>query len=254
MPRAMETLEYGPLEEHLLDYYEAESPETKPLFIFFHGGGLEGGDRRSGSEKNFTYLRKRGFSTASADYRLYPKVSFPDFILDAALCVNWCRENLKYSELYIGGSSAGAYLSMMLAFDKHYLGEYGINADDKEQISGYFFDAGQPTVHFNILRERGLDTRLIRVDEAAPVYYINEAKSPDTLPRYQLLVSDNDMMCRFEQNRMLYKTMLYFGYPTEKVRFKLVMGYSHCEYCDAVDVDNKPLYSKFIEQFILNKH
>ncbi len=246
-------LQYGPLKEHRLDYYETDGSENKPLFVFFHGGGLEGGDRGNGRDPVFTYLSGRGISVVTADYRMFPTAHFPDFVLDAARCVGWCRENLHYSELYIGGSSAGGYLTMMLAFAKHYLAEYGIAADDKAQVTGYYCDAGQPTVHYNILRDRGLDTRLIRVDEAAPVYYINEAKSPEKLPRYEITVSDNDMVCRLEQNRMLYRTMLYFGYPEDKVKFTLMKGFGHCGYCGVIDEDGLPLYGKMIERFILNK-
>ena len=48
---------------------------------------------------------------------------------------------------------------MMLCMDVRYLAAHGIDARDRSQIAGYFCDSGQPTVHFNILRERGIDTR-----------------------------------------------------------------------------------------------
>ena len=43
---------------------------------------------------------------------------------------------------------------------------------DTDFISGYISDSAQMTTHFNVLRERGLDTRLERIDEAAPLFYL----------------------------------------------------------------------------------
>ena len=138
---------------------------------------------------------------------------------------------------------------MMLAFDAHYLGKHGIDAYDRNQIAGYFFDAGQPTTHFNVLRERGLDTRLVRVDEAAPLYFIEEPKSPENLPKYEFVVADNDMAGRLEQTELLCRTMFHVGYPDELVTFTYMEGYGHTGYCGVVK-DGKSLYAEMIKTFI----
>ena len=217
---------YGKLSEQKLDYYKTENAESSPLFVYFHGGGLECGDRSNGTPIAFEYLANRGISVVSADYRMYP------------------------SALYVGGQSAGGYISMMLAFDKRYLAAHGIDCADKNQIAGFYLDAGQPTVHYNVLRERGLDTRLIRVDEAAPVYFIEEPAHPELLPRYEITVSDNDMVCRLEQNMMLRRTMLHVGYPEDKVKLVIMEGYTHCGYGGVIDEDGLSKYGKMVEKFI----
>lgn len=242
-------IKYGPLPNHLLDFYNCGDP-TAPLFIFFHGGGIESGDKGDGKVPYFTYLMEHGISVATADYRMYPTAKFPEFIEDAAMCIAWCIKNLPHGEVYAGGSSAGAYLSMMTAFDKRYLAAYGIDAADKTQIAGWFIDGGQPTVHFNVLRERGLDSRLVRVDEAAAVYFVSQPEHPEMLPRYRFIYADNDMVNRLEQNRMMYRTMLHLGYPAEKVSHICMEGYGHCEYNGVMDTDGLPLYGKMIERFI----
>ncbi len=241
---------YGKLSEQKLDYYKTENAESSPLFVYFHGGGLECGDRSNGTPIAFEYLANRGISVVSADYRMYPSAHFPDFLTDSAECVAWCVKNLSYSELYVGGQSAGGYISMMLAFDKRYLAAHGIDCADKNQIAGFYLDAGQPTVHYNVLRERGLDTRLIRVDEAAPVYFIEEPVHPELLPRYEITVSDNDMVCRLEQNMMLRRTMLHVGYPEDKVKLVIMEGYTHCGYGGVIDEDGLSKYGKMVEKFI----
>jgi hypothetical protein len=241
---------YGELNEQKLDYYKTDNAENAPLFIYFHGGGLECGDKGNGSPAAFEYLMTHGISIVSADYRMYPNAHFPDFLIDAAKCTAWCTKNLKYSKLYIGGQSAGGYISMMLAFDKKYLAAYNIDAADKSIVAGYYLDAGQPTVHYNILRERGLDTRLIRVDDAAPVYFIEQPDNPDNLPKYEITVSDNDMVCRLEQNMMLYRSMLHMGYPENKVKLVIMKGFTHCGYGGVIDPDGYSKYGKMIENFI----
>lgn len=245
-------ISYGPLEIQKLDYYKSSSYAEEPLFIYFHGGGLEGGDRGNGGSAPFDYLAERGISVVSADYRIYPEAHFPDFITDAALCVAWCVENLQYRKMFIGGQSAGGYISMMLAFDRRYLGKYGIDSYDGNTVSGYYFDAGQPTVHYNVLHERGLDTRLIRVDEAAPVYFIEEFPKSGTLPKYEITVSDNDMPCRLEQNLMLRRTAINFGCCEENIRFTVMEGFAHCGYGGVIDDDGLPKYGRMIERFIRN--
>jgi len=239
---------YGPLKEHKLDFYDCGNPDS-PLFVFFHGGGLEGGNKGNGEEPAFLELNKAGISVATADYRMYPAAKWPDFIEDAALCTAWCRDNLPHSRLTVGGSSAGAYLSMMLAFDERYLAQYGIRSRDNSHIAGFFFDAGQPTTHYNVLRERGLDSRLVRVDEAAPIYFIEELQSPETLPAYEFVVADNDMAGRLEQTELLCRTMFHMGYPDEKVTFTYMEGYTHTGYCGVIK-DGKSLYAGMIRAFI----
>ncbi|MBQ4351592.1 MAG: alpha/beta hydrolase [Clostridia bacterium] len=243
-------LSYGPLTAHRLDYYPAECPDASPLFVFFHGGGLESGDRGNGSDPVFTELARRGISVATADYRMYPAARFPDFVTDAARCAAWCKEHLPYRGLVVGGSSAGGYLSMMLALAGEYLAVWGIDNGDRRQIAGYFCDSGQPTVHFNILRERGLDTRLIRVDEAAPLWHVGPVADPDKLPRVALIVADNDMENRLEQNRLLRRTMLHLGWPAEKVPFTLMEGYGHTGYNYAAHADGSLVYPPMIEEFV----
>src|SRR5690606_21466514 len=119
-------------------------------FIFFHGGGLEGGSKED-AKSFFKDLVSENIAVISVDYRLYPNAKFPDYINDCSNAVSWVINNIKNygnsKEIYIGGSSAGGYISMMLCFDQRYLNKVGLSNDN---ISGYIHDAGQPTSHFNI--------------------------------------------------------------------------------------------------------
>ena len=225
-----------------LDFYLPETDERCPVFVLFHGGGIEGGSKEFSPD--FIHITSNGIALASVDYRMYPDAKFPEFIEDAAKAIAFVKEygetNNLFSEIFAGGSSAGAYLTMMTYFDSHYLDEYGISPDS---INGWFFDAGQPTVHYNVLRERGLDTRLIRIDEASPLYFINHDKNIENQSRLMFVVSDDDIINRYEQTNLLLKTLDPFNYDMTKVEFKLMAGHTHCSYSIA----------DMVSVFILNK-
>lgn len=236
------TLTYDKERDLKLDLYMPENEKPK-LFIYMHGGGLTSGSRDAGIR--FDTLVSDGIAAASLDYRMYPDAKFPDFIEDCARAVAFLKTELdgKISGIYVGGSSAGAYLSMMLLFDKHYLGAYGIDPFD---INGWVLDAGQPTVHFNVLAERGLDPRLVRIDEAAPLWFVDEKLVPENrkVPDVLIISSEHDMECRLEQLRLLEATMKHFGWQEDRLRFRYMEGYSHCSYI------GEPVFAELIESIV----
>ena len=239
---------YSQFEECKLDLYLPEASEF-PVMVFFHGGGMESGDKSLSADivENFV---ENNIGIASADYRMYPHAKYPEFIDDASAAVKWISEHINnYSNsknIYIAGSSAGAYLAMMLCFDKSYLAKHEIDAND---IKGYIFDSAQPTTHFNVLKERGMDTRKVVIDEAAPLYHIDE--NPDA-PPMMIVVSDNDIPNRLEQTYLFLSTLKQFGYEDKKIVFKLMKGYAHTEYTGCTDVNGKNIYAEMIKDFIMS--
>jgi len=172
---------------------------------------------------------------------MYPQALHPQFICDAAEAVWWVYNNIgEYGNcegIYIGGSIAGGYISMMLCFDNKYLAPYKIPGD---VIKGYIHDAGQPTTHFNVLRERGIDSRRVIIDEAAPLFYIG--KAADYLPM-MFIVSDNDMKNRYEQTQRVLSTLKHFNYDEKKIYYRLMHG-THCHYSSTTE------FGKIICEFI----
>jgi len=220
-----------------------EGVEAPPLYFHMHGGGMTGGDYAWAENELLCALCEDGVASASIEYRLYPNAKYPDFIEDCARAVDFLlnKSDYKFTDIFAGGSSAGGYLSMMLFFDKHYLGAYGI---DPWKFAGWIFNAGQPTVHFNVLTERGLDSRLLRVDEAAPLYHITGNYPADPLPRILHIAASSDMPCRLEQVKLLQATMRHFGYPDSKNTFMYMNGFSHTAY------NGNPDFIEAIKRFI----
>ena len=115
-----------------LDLHLPES-DCFDLFIYFHGGGLCAGNRK-GVEVFARTLAKRNIATASVEYRMYPDAKFPDFIEDGAAAIRWLKDHISKwgncGRIFVGGSSAGGYISMMLCFDDRFLRAVGLEPTD----------------------------------------------------------------------------------------------------------------------------
>lgn len=217
-----------------LDLYLPEETTTAPAYLYIHGGGLEAGDK-NGVGKMAQHLTGCGIALISIDYRMYPYCRYSDFLNDAAAAAAWALHKSKtyfeITHLVIGGTSAGGYISMMLYFNPGFLANCGVSL---HEIKGWFFDAGQPTAHFNVLKyEQGLDSRCVRIDATAPLYYLNTAYTePEKQPHIFICCSSNDMVNRREQLQVLYTAMLHFSFPPEKLTFKVYESAGHGAYCD----------------------
>ncbi|MGY4398745.1 acetyl esterase/lipase [Sphingomonas sp. UYAg733] len=102
-----------------------------PVVIFYYGGGWVKGSR---GEYGFAgrAFAAQGFVAVIPDYRLVPDVHFPVFVQDSALAVKWVRDNIaRYGgdpkRITLSGHSAGAYNAAMLALDRHWLADIGVD-------------------------------------------------------------------------------------------------------------------------------
>ena len=79
-----------------------------------------------------------------------------------------------------------------------------------------------------MLRERGIDSRRVIIDEAAPIFHIG--KDIEYSPML-FIVSDNDMKNRYEQTQLTISTLKHFKYEESKIYYKLMHG-THCQYSE----------------------
>ena len=216
------------------------------IFLFFHGGGLVSGSKED-CESFTEYLINRNIAVVSANYRMFPQAKFPEFLEDAADATKWIYNNIARfngcKNLFIGGSSAGGYISMMLCFDKRYLEKHNIKHN---YITGFIHDSGQPTSHFIVLKNSGIDSRRVIVDETAPLYFIGMEENYSPM---LFLVADNDMENRYEQIQLTISTLKHFGYDQSKIKYKLMHG-THCQHCSAKDNIGNSVFGKVIFDFI----
>ncbi len=128
--RVSSAVPYGPGPRRRLDVYTPEGAGPFPVVVFFFGGNWV-----SGAREDYAFvgraLAARGMVVVIPDYRLYPEVSYPDFLDDAAAAVAWsAREAARYrgdpGRLFVMGHSAGAYNAAMLALDRRWLERQGL--------------------------------------------------------------------------------------------------------------------------------
>lgn len=235
---------YNQQTQQKLDLYLPDRDEFYVL-LYFHGGGLTGGDKTD-SQGFYAYMVSQGVAVISANYRMYPQAKYPDFLMDAADAVEWVFGNVgqygKVKGVYICGSSAGGYLTQMLCFDRTWLSKTNVKQAD---IAGFIHNSGQPTSHFNVLRERGMDTRRVVIDDSAPIYHVAEDVS---YPPMLIVVSDDDLENRYEQTMLLVSTLKHFGY-SEQVTLKVMNG-GHCSYVNAFDENGESVFGKLVTAFI----
>lgn len=124
-------LAYGSGPRFKLDVYRpAKLTSAAPVVVFFYGGNWATGERGDYAFVGRA-LAARGIVVVIPDYRLYPEVRYPDFLVDSAQAVAWTAKNIaRYGgdpgKLFLMGHSAGAYNAAMLALDAGYLGKQGM--------------------------------------------------------------------------------------------------------------------------------
>ena len=134
-------ISYANGERHKLDVYRPRAGaagDGAPVIVFFYGGRWQTGEKGIYRFLAAT-LATRGYVVVVPDYRLYPEVRFPDFIADGAKALRWTRDNIATfggdaRRLFIMGHSAGAYIAAMLALDRAWLGDVGL--DPNRDIAG----------------------------------------------------------------------------------------------------------------------
>ncbi len=243
--KVLENYNYGDHEMQLLDVHIPEGKKEFPVFIYLHGGGLTGGNHK---QEFLSDLCSKGVAVVAATYRKYPEAKYPEFIEDGASVVKWSYDNIsKYGKIngfFIGGTSAGAYISMMLCFDSKYLSKHGLS---NEIVTGYYFNTGQATTHFNVLNERGLSVKRLMVDEAAPLYHI----SPDIeYPPMEYTLATNDLPLRYEEHDLIKAVLKNQGHNMDKVTFVVQEGEKHVAYIHHVDENGNYIFAQMIYDFI----
>jgi acetyl esterase/lipase len=141
--RVTRDLPYGDGPRRRLDLYQPPEPGRDcPLVVFFYGGSWQSGSKE---EYRFvaTALARRGMVVVVPDYRLYPQTTFPGFLQDAAASIAWAGSNAAHygaaPHPSLIGHSAGAYIALMLALNRTYLDEAGM---DRARLGGVIGIAG----------------------------------------------------------------------------------------------------------------
>ncbi|MHC5191203.1 MAG: alpha/beta hydrolase [Planctomycetota bacterium] len=202
-----------------LDVYYPVDQKGYATVVWFHGGGLTGGERFVPTE-----LQQQGLAVVAVNYRLSPKVNCPTYIDDAAAAVAWTFKHIaEYGgdpdKIFVSGHSAGGYLTSMVGLDKRWLAKYDVDADD---IAGLIPFSGHTITHFTVRKERGIPETQPIIDEFAPLYHVR----PDA-PPLVLITGDRELeiLGRYEENAYLMRMMKVAGHE-QTVIYEL-QGFDH---------------------------
>lgn len=203
----------------VLDVNYVKGASNRPVIIWFHGGGLTGGEKYSPAA-----LLTKDYVLVSVEYRFYPSASVSEILDDAALATAWVVKNIKQyggsaSKIYLTGHSAGGYLVAMLGTDKSWLGKYGVDPDKFACIVPF---SGQMMTHFTEKKARGIPQTQPVIDELAPLWHIR----PDTAP-FLVITGDRnkEMICRYEENALFVALMKHIG--NKRIELHEEDGFSH---------------------------
>ncbi|WP_228852717.1 alpha/beta hydrolase [Aegicerativicinus sediminis] len=203
----------------VLDLYYPTNIQGFPVVVWFHGGGLSGGEKFIPES-----LKNKGIAVISVNYRLYPKVKAPKYIEDAAAAVAWAFKNIEnyggsVSKIFVSGHSAGGYLASMIGLDKRWLEKHNIDADN---IAGLIPFSGHTITHFTVRQERGIKGTQPIIDSLAPLYYVRKDAPP-----LLLITGDRnlELLGRYEENAYMWRMMKEAGHQ-DTALFELD-GYNH---------------------------
>lgn len=189
-----------------LDVYYPEGQKDCPVIVWFHGGGLEAGNKEIPAP-----LKEKGYVVIGVNYRLLPKVTVKELLDDSAEAVAWVfRHAADYGgdpkKIVVTGHSAGGYISMMLCLNKAWLNTYQINADD---VMMYVPFSGQAVTHYNVRKMQGLSPLQVTIDEYAPIYWVRK-----DCPPFVLICGDREyeLYGRYDENQYLARMMKLVGH------------------------------------------
>lgn len=189
-----------------LDVYYLEEVKDAPVIVWFHGGGLEQG------EKEIPWkLKNKGMVVVGVNYRLLPKVTVRETLDDAAEAVAWVFKNIwKYGgdakKIVVTGHSAGGYLGMLLCLNKDWLRIYDIDSDSVWLYAPF---SGQAITHYNVRKMQGIAPLQPTIDEYAPLYWVRS-----DCPPLVLICGDRELELygRYDENQYLARMMKLSGH------------------------------------------
>jgi acetyl esterase/lipase len=122
--RAERNLSYGEFgRRNRLDVWRRKDLATDaraPVLLQVHGGAWTMGSKEGQAEPLMGHLAQRGWVCVAPNYRLSPKSSWPDHIVDVKRALAWVKENIGEHGgdpdfVVITGGSAGGHLASLAA-------------------------------------------------------------------------------------------------------------------------------------------
>jgi len=126
--RVARNISYGDAgQRNLLDVWKrADLPNDAkaPVLFQVHGGAWMMGQKEGQGEPLMAHLAERGWVCVTANYRLSPRATWPDHIVDVKKALAWTRASIAEHGgdpdfIVITGGSAGGHLCSLAALTPH---------------------------------------------------------------------------------------------------------------------------------------
>ncbi len=216
---------YGPHGRfNLLDVWRrADLPKDAkaPVLLQVPGGGWVTGNKQVQAYPLMSHLAENGWICVAMSYRLSPKATWPDFLIDVKRAIAWIRANIADhggdpDYLAITGGSAGGHLSSLAALtpnDPAYQpGFEDVDTSVKAAVPLYgVYDwvdearvghAGLPRLLERMVVKGKLKDDPAPFHDASPLYQIG----PDAPPMF-VLHGTNDALVPVEQARIFVQKL-----------------------------------------------
>jgi acetyl esterase/lipase len=136
-PKSVERLRGIPFARYgenalLLDVYRRRGAGPSPVLFQIHGGAWIVGSRTNQALPLMHHMAERGWACVSVDYRLSPRATFPEHLIDVKRALRWVRElgpwyGCDPELVVVTGGSAGGHLAALTA----------LTANDPEYQPGF---------------------------------------------------------------------------------------------------------------------
>lgn len=207
------------IERCKLDVYYPTEIKEAPVVVWFHGGGLEGGNKYIPQE-----LLNSGMVVVAVNYRLMFKATVDDCLDDAAAAVAWtfkhaAEYNGSAKKVFIAGHSAGGYLVDMIGLEKKWLAKYGVDAND---VAAIFPFSGQCVTHYNVRKLQGIGPLQPTIDQYAPLTHMRADAAPI------IIISGDrelEMNGRYEEQAYFWRMLKLVGH--KDVSLYEMQGFNH---------------------------
>jgi acetyl esterase/lipase len=202
-----------------LDVYRGRGrPAGGPAFVFVHGGAWVMGDKSNHGLPVVQYLAAQGWTCFTVNYRLSPRATFPDHLIDVKRALAYVRQHGEKhgadpSFLVISGGSAGGHLSSLAALTPNQaqyqpgfeevdtrvdacVPFYGIY--DLTDRFGHWPNPGLRRLFERRVLKRPFDEAREAYEQGSPLSWVSEEAPP-----FLLIHGDKDSLVPVEESRRL---------------------------------------------------
>ncbi len=206
-----------------LDVYRRRGASgPAPTLIFVHGGGWVTGDKRAQGLLTLHRMAARGWTCLNINYRLSPRATFPEHLIDVKQAIRWARgegraHGCDPSFVALAGGSAGAHLASLAALTPNradYQPGFAPVDTSVQACVAYYgvFDFVDRHGHWphrvfryllaRLVMKKRLDDDRAAYDEASPI-----AQVSDRAPPFLVLHGDRDTLAPVDEGRTFVRAL-----------------------------------------------